>query len=317
MAGEVIPYNPNAAQPARQAHMLPQSLSDASRIAEMIAASGLFGCKTKEQAFSLMLLADAEGLHPAAAARDYHIIEGRPSLKADAMLARYMAAGGKVEWLARTDEKVAAKFTHPSSGTVEVEWTMDRAKNIKRKGKSLTEGDNWRNYPRQMLAARTISEGVRASFPGVVSGVYTPEELMDMEPSAATPRAAASPPATPAVEVEEPAARAGDSNPTAPVASSIDDVEYVEQMPPSKPATQTLGKSKARADFAAMVDEIRQCQSMAELKDWGRRNAERVGLQPDDWKPEIRKEYEDMVEGFRRIAEAQEAADRAFDEERR
>lgn len=87
MAGDVIPYAPHGA-PARQAHMLPANLGEASRIAEYIAESGLFGCKTKEQAFALMLLADAEGLHPAAAARDYHIIDGKPSLKADAMLAR-------------------------------------------------------------------------------------------------------------------------------------------------------------------------------------------------------------------------------------
>ena len=219
MAGDVIPYTPHGA-PARQAHMLPANLSEASRIAEYIAESGLFGCKTKEQAFSLMLLADAEGLHPAAAARDYHIIDGRPSLKADAMLARYMGAGGRVEWLERSDTRVAANFTHPASGTVMVEWTIERARSIKRKGKSLTDGDNWRGYPRQMLAARTISEGVRASFPGVVSGVYTPEEVMDFEPSATPPRAVAHTPAPPAVEVERTEAGASNANEAAPASLS-------------------------------------------------------------------------------------------------
>lgn len=227
MAGDVVPYAANA-QPARQAHMLPQSLADASRIAEYIAASGLFGCKTKEQAFSLMLLADAEGLHPAAAARDYHIIEGRPSLKADAMLARYMTAGGRIEWTCRTDEKVAAKFTHPASGTVEIEWTIERARKItrynrkKEKNEALTDNQNWKNYPRQMLSARVISEGVRMSFPAIVAGVYTPEEVQDFdEPAASVSRPAAAPSPQPlAVEVEHTEAGAAVSDAAAPASSS-------------------------------------------------------------------------------------------------
>jgi len=84
------------------------------RMAEAVSASKLFGITNKEQALALMLVAQAEGLHPATAARDYHIIQGRPSLKADAMLARYLASGGKVEWHDHTDAKVAATFSHPA-----------------------------------------------------------------------------------------------------------------------------------------------------------------------------------------------------------
>lgn len=42
-----------------------------------IAKSGLFGMKTPDQAVALMLIAQAEGMHPAIAARDYHVIQGR------------------------------------------------------------------------------------------------------------------------------------------------------------------------------------------------------------------------------------------------
>jgi hypothetical protein len=165
--------------PAQQANMLPQNLGEASRMAEYIAMSGLFGCKTKEQAFSLMLLADAEGLHPAAAARDYHIIQGRPSLRADAMLARFLNAGGSVEWIERTDERVEAKFSHPQGGSVVIEWDMARAEKA-----GLSTGKNkhtWEKYSRQMLTARTTSEGVRTVYPGVVAGLYTPEEVKDFD----------------------------------------------------------------------------------------------------------------------------------------
>ena len=46
----------------------------------------------------------------------------------------------------------------------------------------LASRDTWKSYPRAMLRARVISEGVRTSFPGVAIGVYTPEELQDGAP---------------------------------------------------------------------------------------------------------------------------------------
>jgi len=45
-----------------------------------------------------MAVAPAGGLHPATAAREFYIIQGRTALKADAMLARLPNAGGKVDW---------------------------------------------------------------------------------------------------------------------------------------------------------------------------------------------------------------------------
>lgn len=166
--------------PARVAqHSLrPTSLDDAAKIAKAMAESGMFGFKSPQQALSIMLLADAEGLHPAAAARDYHVIEGRPTLKADAMLGRFQAAGGKVEWHERNERIVRATFTHEAGGSLEVEWTIERANNVKSKnGKPITEKLVWKNYPAQMLTARCISEGVRTVFPGVIAGMYAPEEF--------------------------------------------------------------------------------------------------------------------------------------------
>lgn len=149
-----------------------------------VAASkcGLFGMKTPEEAFCLMLIAQAEGLHPAIAARDYHIIEGRPTLKADAMMARFQAAGGSVRWIEMTDTRCAAIFSHPQGGEVEIDWDMARAKQAEL-GPGMTRSGKpnmWSKYPRQMLRARTLSEGIRAVFPGANAGTYTPEEVRDI-----------------------------------------------------------------------------------------------------------------------------------------
>lgn len=150
-------------------------VGDMERMAIAVSKSNLFGCKTPEQAMSLMLLAQAEGVHPAKAIQDYHIIDGRPALRADAMLARFQAAGGRVEWLEYTDQIVRGKFSHPQGGTIVVDWDQSRAK-----AAGLMNRKNWQSYPRQMLRARVISEGVRTVYPGASSGIYTAEEVQDM-----------------------------------------------------------------------------------------------------------------------------------------
>jgi hypothetical protein len=146
------------------------------RLADAFARSGLFGIKTAEQALALMALCEAEGMHPAIAVRDYHIIQGKPALKADAMMARFQNAGGRVKWLEMTDERVAGEFSHPAGGTVMIDWDKARATTAGFWGK-----DNWKKFPRAMLRARVISEGIRTVFPGVVVGTYTPEEVQDFD----------------------------------------------------------------------------------------------------------------------------------------
>ena len=150
-------------------------VNDIQTMAVAVVKSQLFGMKTVEQATALMLIAQAEGYHPALAARDYHIIQGRPTLKAETMMARFQQQGGKVEWKTLTDEEVTATFSHPSGGSATITWTIEQAKKA-----NLTGKDNWKNYPRAMLRARVVSEGIRTVFPGVVLGVYTPEEVQDI-----------------------------------------------------------------------------------------------------------------------------------------
>lgn len=149
-------------------------VQEVEKMAQAICKSGLFGMKRPEEAMALMLIAQAEGRHPALAARDYHVIQGRPALKADAILARFQESGGKVEWLQLTDEVCEARFTHPQGSAV-ISWDLARAKKAELGGR-----DMWKKYPRQMLRARVISEGVRTVFPGVVVGVYEVEETRDM-----------------------------------------------------------------------------------------------------------------------------------------
>jgi hypothetical protein len=94
------------------------------------------------------------------------------------MLARFQQAGGSVKWTKYQDDVVSGIFAHPAGGELEVTWTMAQAKAI-----GLATKDNWKNYPKAMLRARCISEGIRTVYPGCIVGVYTPEEVQDMEPA--------------------------------------------------------------------------------------------------------------------------------------
>lgn len=152
-------------------------IQEVERMALAISGSGLFGIRTPEQAFALMLIAQAEGRHPATVAQEYDIIQGRPALKAQAALARFQGAGGKIQWTERGPQACAAEFSHPNGGSLVIRWDMARAQ-----AAGLTGKDNWRKFPDQMLSARVVAEGVRAVFPACLNGVYLAEEVQDFEP---------------------------------------------------------------------------------------------------------------------------------------
>ena len=148
---------------------------DVQGMAQAIAKSGLFGMKTPEQALALMLVAQAEGQHPATVTQDYDIIQGRAARKTHSVLARFQQMGGSVEWHELSDTVADASFSHKSGGTLRIQWTFDQAKRA-----GLTNKDNWRNYPRAMLRARCIAEGIRAVYPAALGGMMVSEEAQDL-----------------------------------------------------------------------------------------------------------------------------------------
>ena len=147
-------------------------IQDMERMAVAIAKSNLFGMKTPDQVLALMLIAQAEGRHPAIVARDYDIIQNRPAKKAEAMLRDFLDAGGKVEWHQLDDNCADATFSHPQGGNARISWDLARAKKAGIAGK-----DNYAKYPRQMLRSRTVSEGCRTVYPAATSGLYEPGEV--------------------------------------------------------------------------------------------------------------------------------------------
>lgn len=171
-------------------------ITDLERMAQAFAKSGMFGAKTPEQAMSLLLLAQAEGVHPAIAMRDFDVIQGKPAKKAEAMQRAFLAAGGKIEWHKYADDGAEATFSHPQGGTIRLGWDAERAKKA-----GLSAKDMYGKFARQMYGARVISEGVRKVYPAATSGLYVPEEVRAMtDKPAAGVRGPSSPASQPPAE---------------------------------------------------------------------------------------------------------------------
>jgi hypothetical protein len=152
------------------------SFKELREIATTMSKSGMFG-KNPDQMLSLMLIAQAEGLHPAIAAMEYDVIQGRPALRGQAALARFQQAGGVVNWIVRTDAEAKAEFIPPKGKPLTVSWTMEKAKRMGLAGK-----DNWNKQPGVMLTWRCVAEGIRAVFPACLNRMYLAEEVQDFEP---------------------------------------------------------------------------------------------------------------------------------------
>ena len=120
------------------------SFESLQNMANAVAKSKLWKTvDTPEKAMALMMLCQSEGLHPMTAVRRYDIIQGTPTLKAEAQLAEFYARGGSVKWIQRTAEVCEAKFSHPKNcpDGVVIKWTLEDARRA-----GLLNKDNWKNY---------------------------------------------------------------------------------------------------------------------------------------------------------------------------
>lgn len=138
--------------------------------------SGLFGLDRPEQGEVLAMQCLVERKSPLELARTYHFIQGQLAIRSDALLAKFQQAGGAVDWTTRTDTEVAAVF-HYKGRQADIKATFkeytDNGTALGRDGKLK---DNWKRWPRRMLTARAISEGVRLLAPECCFGTYTVEE---------------------------------------------------------------------------------------------------------------------------------------------
>lgn len=157
------------------------NMSEFLSLAEQFEKSGMFGCTQPGQGAVILSTCQSEGISPFEFMNTYHLIENRPSMKADAMLAKFMQAGGKYKVLSFSKEKAEGHFAF-GDNEITIDLTIKDAQesglthNAKGQWKN-----NWKNFPRQMLWARVVSTAIRLVAPQIVAGIYTPEEVQDFD----------------------------------------------------------------------------------------------------------------------------------------
>lgn len=162
--------------------IIPRTLDEVIILAEKLSKSSLLpeALRNKVPEVMMQIMAGQElGFAPMAALRSFSIITGKPVMSADAMVAIVLGSG-KCEYFRRVSES-ATEVTYVTKRIGQPEqkcqWTMEMAKVA-----ALHQKDNWRTYPRAMLASRAKSELARDVYPDVLAGVYTSEELEPSRP---------------------------------------------------------------------------------------------------------------------------------------
>ena len=154
-----------------------KSVDDLSRIGKMMAVSGYFqDAKDAAQAAVKVLAGQEMGFGAFASMTGIYIIQGRPSIGAN-LMASAVKNNPKYDYRVRKmeDDEVIIEYFERIDGKLESigksRFTLAEAKKANVK--------NLDRFPRNMLFARAMSNGIRWFCPDVFSGnvTYTPEEL--------------------------------------------------------------------------------------------------------------------------------------------
>lgn len=143
--------------------------------AQMFLKSGLLppSINTVEKIVTIAAMGEQLGISPIAAINGIDVIQGRPSIKPQLMLA-LIRKSGQLEDLKVTDDGTTCTVVMTRKGMSPHTETFDMAAAA---AMNLLGKDNWRKQPAVMRKWRAISAAARIVFPDVIWGFYTPDEM--------------------------------------------------------------------------------------------------------------------------------------------
>lgn len=169
-----------------------------AKIGDDIARSQMFSCKNEAQGRVIALSCLTTGRDVLSVPEEYHLMNGKLTLQASAMLGRLVKCGGEYDVVEHSPSRCAIVIRYKGRKYEgQITWTDAQEEPFVYSGKSSdvlevlggpTEGRSKlklsQNYatPRrrmQHLWARVVSDSVRVIAPDLVSGSYTPEEVAD------------------------------------------------------------------------------------------------------------------------------------------
>lgn len=149
------------------------TFEETEKVAKALQGSRYFNdVNNIEQAITKILAGREMGFGPFASMRGVYIIQGAPALSAN-LMASAVKRSGRYNYRVRemTDQVCKVEFFEGAQSIGVSEFTIENARKAGTK--------NLDKFPRNMLFARAMSNGVRWYCPDVMGGasVYTPEEL--------------------------------------------------------------------------------------------------------------------------------------------
>ena len=129
--------------------------------------------KSESQILTIGMMGQALGIQPIVAINNINVIQGKPTVAPQLMLA-LIRRTGQLEDLKIEDDGTTCTVTMKRKGeSAHVEtFSMADAKAMQ-----LDNKDNWRKQPKTMRKWRAISAAARIVFGDVIWGMYTPEEM--------------------------------------------------------------------------------------------------------------------------------------------
>lgn len=156
----------------------PHDARSAYQLAKVVVQSRMFSAYGSPQAAMMIIMAGREmGLGAMASLRSFHVVEGKPTMSAQLMMALCMKHPACKQFRVLrsqcSNEKGVVLVQRVEWDEPEVyTWTIEDAE-----AANLTGKNNWRKHGRQMLINRAIAEAARFTFPELMANTYSPEEI--------------------------------------------------------------------------------------------------------------------------------------------
>jgi len=160
-----------------------ESLKEPMSIGRIFAESGMFpDIKTQAQAVVKILAGKELGLSPFESMKNIYLVSGKLAIQSNA-LASLIKTNKKYDYKVETltDKECKISFWLLGDKKEEIgisEFTFQDAAKA-----GLVNKENWKSYPKNMMFARALANGVRFYCPDAACGWHVQEEYEDLLPA--------------------------------------------------------------------------------------------------------------------------------------
>ena len=160
-----------------------ESLREPMAMGDVFAQSGMFpDVKTKAQAAVKILAGRELGLSPFESMKNLYLVGGKLAIQSNA-LASLIKTNPKYDYkVEQIDNEVCKIAFYEIKGDQKEEIGVSEFTFKDAAKAGLVNKDNWKNFPRNMLFARALANGVRFYCPDAACGFHVQEEYEDLLP---------------------------------------------------------------------------------------------------------------------------------------